>query len=198
MGITYAISAAALPADLDYIALGHVHRPQTIPGLSAPGRYAGSPMALDFSDEGLEPSACVVEIVGDQRTTTRLRAAHRRAGRWCGCAGRSSELGERARRRTRARGSPATVELDAPGDGPRARACATRCPDALRVEPVYPEAGAPEAGGGPGGGDATADLGGPLRRVAPACQGRTLTPAQAAAFAEALAAGGAGVETDDD
>ena len=66
MGITYAISSAALPGDLDYVALGHVHRPQSrCPGLAAPGRYAGSPMALDFSEDNHAKSAVIVEIDGD-------------------------------------------------------------------------------------------------------------------------------------
>ncbi len=59
---TYAIDGRSLPSDLDYIALGHLHRPQPLPGLTGLGRYAGSPMALDFSGAGSAPSVAVIDI----------------------------------------------------------------------------------------------------------------------------------------
>ncbi len=193
MAITYAISSAALPADLDFIALGHIHRPQTIPGLAAPGRYAGSPMALDFSDEGLAPSACIVEIVGD-RTTARqepiaaarplvrlrgpldhlaaLAAAH--PGAWFAC----------------------DVELDAPMMDLVSRV-RDEVPDALRVEPRY--AAAPEAdlvaGGARAEGAPSLDA---LYGEWCAGSGRGLSDAQAAAFAEALASAVSPGEGEDD
>ncbi len=183
MGITYAVSSAALPADLDYIALGHVHRPQSIPGLAAPGRYAGSPLALDFSDEGLEPSACVVEIVGD-RTTTRL-APITAARPLVTLRGPLDRLGELAAAHPGAWFACA-VELDAPVMD-LVRRVRDDVPDALRVEPVYAAADveeAPAAGHGTDAGDAIADLYGDWHRR----EGRAFSPAQAAAFAEALAA----------
>ena len=42
---------AALPTDLDYLAFGHVHRAQAPARVAAAGRYAGSPLALDFSED---------------------------------------------------------------------------------------------------------------------------------------------------
>ena len=190
MGITYAISAAALPADLDYVALGHVHRPQSVPGLAAPGRYAGSPMALDFSEDDHAKSAVIVEIQGDHTTTrlapvtsarplVRLRgtleelpglaAAH--PGAWFACE----------------------VELDAPELDLVARVRAA-VPGVLRVEPRYapaPElpAGVAEAGGG---GAALGDLYASWYRL----QDRDLPEAQAQAFAHALAEGGADAEAE--
>lgn len=195
MGITYAISSAALPADLDYIALGHVHRPQSIPGLSAPGRYAGSPLALDFSDEGLEPSACVVEIVSDQRTTTR-REPLTGSRPLVKLRGPIEQLGERAAAHPGA-WFACEVELEAPVMD-LVRRVRDAVPDALRVEAVYPETDAPDPGAGaPGTGDPAAGLG-DLYAEWHRASGRPLTPARAAAFAEALAAGGAHVEADED
>jgi exonuclease SbcD len=72
LGITYAISGAALPTDLDYVALGHVHRAQQPPGAGAPARFAGSVVALDFSEQADRKSVTVVEIdPAAGRTTTR-------------------------------------------------------------------------------------------------------------------------------
>lgn len=182
MGITYAVSSAALPADLDYIALGHVHRPQSIPGLAAPGRYAGSPLALDFSDEGLEPSACLVEIAGD-RTATRLEPVTA-ARPLVSLRGPLDRLGEMAAAHPGAWFACA-VELDAPVMD-LVRRVRDDVPGALRVEPVYTQAREePEGAGEPDaeGGEAIADLYGDWHRR----EGRTLSPAQAAAFAEAMA-----------
>ena len=182
MGITYAVSSASLPADLDYIALGHVHRPQTIPGLAAPGRYAGSPLALDFSDEGLAPSACVVEIVGD-RTTTRLEPLGA-ARPLVSLRGPLERMGEMAASHAGAWFACA-VELDAPVMD-LVRRVRDDVPDALRVEPVYAAAEedeVPKDSSDAAGGEAIADLYGDWHRR----EGRALSSAQAAAFAEALA-----------
>ena len=40
---------SVFPPEADYVALGHLHRPQTVAGNPA-HRYCGSPMALDFSE----------------------------------------------------------------------------------------------------------------------------------------------------
>jgi exonuclease SbcD len=188
MGITYAISSASLPADLDYIALGHVHRPQTIPGLSAPGRYAGSPLALDFSDEGIAPSAVVVEIAGD-RTTARLEPLTA-ARPLVSLRGPLERMGEMAAAHPGAWFACA-VELDAPVMD-LVRRVRDDVPGALRVEPVYAAAdeAAPAPSAASEGGAAIGELYGDWHRR----EGRSFSPAQAAAFAEALAAGEPGAE----
>jgi exonuclease SbcD len=45
---------------VSYAAFGHIHRPQALPG-SIVGRYAGSPIPLDFGEEGEDKVAVVVE-----------------------------------------------------------------------------------------------------------------------------------------
>ena len=44
------LDASAIPAGLDYVALGHLHRPQAIAGSASPACYAGSPIAYSFSE----------------------------------------------------------------------------------------------------------------------------------------------------
>lgn len=46
----YAVPAAAFPAAANYVALGHLHRTQAIPG-PAPIWYSGSPIQVDFGEE---------------------------------------------------------------------------------------------------------------------------------------------------
>ena len=56
----YGVPSTVFPATAHYVALGHLHRPQEIPG-PCPIRYSGSPMALDFGEAGQQKVAVVVE-----------------------------------------------------------------------------------------------------------------------------------------
>lgn len=186
MGVTWTIPSALLPVDLDYIALGHVHRPQPLPGLAAPGRYCGSPMALDFSDEGHATSAVVAEVEGDRTTTreepltaaaplVRLRGsleamaalATEHPGAWFAC----------------------DVELDAPLPD-LVRRVREAVPRALRIEPVYARPADEEPAGEARAEAAGAGLAELYARWY-AEGDRVLAPAQAEAFAAAVATGAA-------
>jgi exonuclease SbcD len=56
---TYATRVDQLPP-VSYAAYGHIHRPQQLPGTTA-GWYAGSPISLDFGEEGESKLALVVD-----------------------------------------------------------------------------------------------------------------------------------------
>lgn len=45
---------------LDYVAAGHLHRPQVIGGARVPIRYSGSPIAYSFSEAGTDKSVVVL------------------------------------------------------------------------------------------------------------------------------------------
>jgi exonuclease SbcD len=180
LGITYAVTRSALPTDLDYLALGHVHRPQSVPGLAAPGRYAGSPIALDFSEAGLAPSAVIVEIEGGDTTT---REAPLSAGRpLVTIRGPLEALGDLAAAHPDAL-FRCEVELEEvrPDLG---RAAREQVPDAIRIDPVYPAV--EEEAGSAAADDSEATLP-ELYAEWHEALGRPLDPRQAAAFAEALA-----------
>ena len=55
-------SDAPLAHGLDYVAAGHLHRPQNVAGASVPIRYAGSPIAYSFSEAGAEKSVTLLEF----------------------------------------------------------------------------------------------------------------------------------------
>jgi len=57
--LDYELPASMFPGGAHYVALGHLHRQQEIPG-PCPIYYSGSPLAIDFGEEGNEPSALVV------------------------------------------------------------------------------------------------------------------------------------------
>jgi exonuclease SbcD len=56
----YAVPASVFPASAHYVALGHLHRPQQVPG-ACPIRYSGSPLAVDFGEEENVPSVSIVD-----------------------------------------------------------------------------------------------------------------------------------------
>lgn len=60
----------AVPAEVfsafDYVAMGHLHRPQSIGKV----RYAGSPLAYSFSELGERKSVSLVELDGEVRVRT--------------------------------------------------------------------------------------------------------------------------------
>ncbi len=58
------VHASYFPSEFDYVALGHLHKPQKVSGLEHI-RYAGSPIPLSFSEAGLKKVVLVVAF-GDQ------------------------------------------------------------------------------------------------------------------------------------
>src|SRR5215475_9892250 len=57
----YAVPASIFPTTAHYVALGHLHRAQTVPG-PCPVRYSCSPLAIDFGEEENIPSVSLVEV----------------------------------------------------------------------------------------------------------------------------------------
>jgi DNA repair protein SbcD/Mre11 len=183
LGISYAVAAGAVPTDLDYLALGHVHRPQRVPRVQAAGRYAGSPLALDFSEDNHAKSVAVAEICDDVTEVREVPiAAGRRLARIRG------PLEELPRLAAAHEGAYlfCEVELDRVALD-LVREVRDLLPDALRVEPRYARA---EDDGGPTPGPDDAEPRSLADHYADwhAAGGRPLDPRQAEAFAVALAA----------
>ncbi len=68
---TYATRASFIP-EVSYAAFGHIHKPQALPH-QAPGRYAGSPIQLDFGEEGEEKQVVLVEARPGRGATIKTR-----------------------------------------------------------------------------------------------------------------------------
>jgi exonuclease SbcD len=56
----YHVPAAAFPADLHYVALGHLHRRQPVPA-PCPVHYSGSPLRVDFGEVDSAPVVLLVD-----------------------------------------------------------------------------------------------------------------------------------------
>jgi exonuclease SbcD len=61
VGQIYGVTPQAMP-QVQYVALGHVHRPQRVPGSAVPARYAGSLLQLDFGEKEQQKSIAIVEL----------------------------------------------------------------------------------------------------------------------------------------
>ena len=79
IGLNYAIAPARLPGTVNYVALGHVHQAQDVPGAPARARYPGSILQLDFGDAGRAKSVTIVEAAPG--TPVEVRAVELSAGR---------------------------------------------------------------------------------------------------------------------
>ncbi|WP_374713632.1 metallophosphoesterase family protein [Symbiobacterium terraclitae] len=62
MGGAYTVPADAVPAGAQYVALGHLHRPQWIHGAAALTRYSGSPLSFSFNEVGYQKGVTVLDV----------------------------------------------------------------------------------------------------------------------------------------
>lgn len=62
LGDDWAATPQSLPPTAQYVALGHIHRPQRVDAAGPHAEYAGSPMQLDFGEVDDEKSFVVVEV----------------------------------------------------------------------------------------------------------------------------------------
>lgn len=61
LGGAYTVSPTSLPAYVQYVALGHLHRPQPVTYAQTLARYSGSPLAYSFSEAGYAKSVIVLD-----------------------------------------------------------------------------------------------------------------------------------------
>ena len=65
IGGATATHASDFPENVSYVALGHLHRPQTIKGTDYPIRYSGSPIPLRFNEAGYRKKVHLLELSDD-------------------------------------------------------------------------------------------------------------------------------------
>ena len=88
VGGAYTVDPAALPAEAQYTALGHLHRPQRAAGRETV-RYCGSPLAYSFSEAGQAKSVVLFEAVPGRPVEPRevLLSSGRPLVRWTAAGG---------------------------------------------------------------------------------------------------------------
>ena len=67
------------PPGPQYVALGHIHAPQPVPGALVPAEYAGSLLQLDFGEAGERKRVVLIDV--EPNTPARVREVALRQGR---------------------------------------------------------------------------------------------------------------------
>lgn len=133
LGDAFAATGAAVNHDFSYVALGHIHAPQPVPGAPV-GEYAGSLLQLDFGERGEEKRVVVVDAEPARPAT--VTSVPLGAGRpLLRAAGTFDELSSRADL------DDAWLDLTIATDGPPTAedvaGWQARFPDAVRLTPDY-------------------------------------------------------------
>jgi exonuclease SbcD len=141
MGEEWAATAQSLPATAQYVALGHIHRPQRVTASASHTEFAGSPLQLDFGEVGEEKSFVVIEVApGLPPTVARVPYEGGKAlGHW---EGTLPELEREAEGLKRFGYLRVKVILDTPMPDLNRRARQIS-PNVVVVDAVLPEAAVP-------------------------------------------------------
>jgi exonuclease SbcD len=100
MGEAYTATAQAIPPGPQYVAMGHIHAPQAVPGAPVPAEYAGSLLSLDFGEAGETKRVVIVDAepgrlaVAESVALTAGRPLARATGTWDDLEARAEELAD--------------------------------------------------------------------------------------------------------
>lgn len=73
LGGSYIVNGSCFPKEAQYIALGHVHKPQIVPGTGRRARYAGSPIHYNKKEISFEKKCFLVEVkAGEEAEVSEL------------------------------------------------------------------------------------------------------------------------------
>ncbi len=130
-----------LPNGAQYVALGHLHRPQAVSGSAAVCRYSGSPLAYSFSEAGQAKSVTVVDAEPGKPAVVREipLTSGRPLTRWQAAQG----LAQVYRWLNEGRDPRAWIDLEVTVDGPlslqEAHELRRACARFVNIRAVYPE-----------------------------------------------------------
>lgn len=69
LGGSYIVDGSCFPKEAQYIALGHVHKPQVVPGTNKKARYCGSPIHYNKKEISFEKKCFIVEAKAQEECT---------------------------------------------------------------------------------------------------------------------------------
>jgi len=131
-----------LPAGAQYVALGHLHRPQAVNGSRVPCRYSGSPLAYSFSEAGQAKSVTLVDVLPGR--PAQVREVHLSCGRplveWRAYEGPAQVYRWLAEGRDPRAWINLEVWVEAPLSLPEVQELRKACPRFVDIRAVYPEA----------------------------------------------------------
>jgi exonuclease SbcD len=136
LGEEWAATPQALPDRAQYVALGHIHRPQRVEAAPAPAEYSGSLLQLDFGEAGQQKSFVVVDV--KPGLPARVHRVHHEGGKPLADLRLTlAELEAREQELRNAGWLRLTIPLGEP-DLDLARKVRQRLPNALVIRPELP------------------------------------------------------------
>jgi len=69
LGGSFIVDGGCLPEKAQYIALGHIHKPQIVPGTNKKARYAGSPIHYSRKEINFEKKAFIIDVKANEECT---------------------------------------------------------------------------------------------------------------------------------
>lgn len=66
LGGSYIVDGSCFPKEAQYVALGHVHKPQTVPGTNKKARYCGSPIHYNKKEINFNKKCFIVDVKAGQ------------------------------------------------------------------------------------------------------------------------------------
>ncbi|UTR09733.1 exonuclease SbcCD subunit D [Evansella sp. LMS18] len=141
VGGAYTIRGVSLPGNVQYTALGHLHRPQNIKHSKKPARYSGSPLALSFSEAGYAKSVTVVDVnPGEEAVTEEIfLSAGKPLVRWRATEGLKEVLTWMEEKRDADAWIELEVHMDKSPSMEMIHQMKKDYPGLLTIRPVFPE-----------------------------------------------------------
>ncbi len=135
------VSPKALPFGSQYVALGHLHRPQFIRTDCTVCRYSGSPLAYSFSEAGQAKSVTIVDVKPGLPAKTQeiFLNAGRPLARWQAYGGIPQVYHWLEERRDSNAWIDLEIYLDTPLTTQEIQALRKCCERFVEIRPVYPK-----------------------------------------------------------
>lgn len=71
LGGSYIVNCECFPKEAQYIALGHVHKPQLVPGTNKKARYSGSPIHYNKKEVSYNKKCFVVDVKANEEANVK-------------------------------------------------------------------------------------------------------------------------------
>jgi exonuclease SbcD len=147
VGGAYTVDTSALAVGAQYVALGHLHRPQNIKSASLM-RYSGSPLAYSFSEHGQAKSVTVLDVKpgGEVKLEELFLTSGRPLARWRADQGLSQVHGWLAEGRDAQAWIDLEICMSEAMSMEQIHALRKAREGIVNIRPVYPEMEAAAAG----------------------------------------------------
>lgn len=66
LGGSYIVDGGCFPEKAQYVALGHIHKPQIVPGTNKKARYSGSPLHYNKKEINFEKKAFIIDLKANE------------------------------------------------------------------------------------------------------------------------------------